>query len=389
MNFRDEIRNGKNICDLNLRVCYYARVSTDQDLQATSIVNQRDYFTKYIGGVSNWKFTQGYVDEGVSGKSINKRENFLRMIEDGKRGMFDLVLTKSVSRFARNTIDSINYTNLLLDRGIGVFFINDNINTFSLDSEFRLTLMASIAQDELRKLSGSVKFGLRQSINRGVVLGNDNILGYKKDNGSLVIVNDEAIVVREIFRLFDEVVHNYSEIARRINKEYGYRFNSSSIKRILTNYKYKGFYCGKKSEVIDYKRGNRRYIDEGEWVIYRDYERVPLIVDEDLWDRVNEVIRDKITYRDNDKCLVFCMIHGECLSKRKVYMGKEYRYYICKSCFRLSSRLLKKIVKGRVVERVIIKVGEKEEVRDYDNPEIEFGDDKIEKLLGEAEIFQK
>ena len=210
MNIRERIRNGENIYDLNLRVCYYARVSTDQELQATSIVNQRDYFTKFIESIPNWKFVCGYVDEGVSGKSINRRDNFLRMIEDGKRGMFDLVLTKSVSRFARNTIDSINYTNILLDSGVGVIFINDNINTFSYDSEFRLTLMASIAQDELRKLSGSVKFGLRQSINRGVVLGNNNILGYKKGKGSLVIVSDEAMVVREIFRLFDEGLHNYS-----------------------------------------------------------------------------------------------------------------------------------------------------------------------------------
>lgn len=361
MNIRERIRNGENIYDLNLRVCYYARVSTDQELQATSIVNQRDYFTKFIESIPNWKFVCGYVDEGVSGKSINRRENFLRMIEDAKRRMFDLVLTKSVSRFARNTIDSINYTNILLDSGVGVIFINDNINTFSYDSEFRLTLMASIAQDELRKLSGSVKFGLRQSINRGVVLGNNNILGYKKDKGSLVIVKDEAMVVREIFRLFDEGLHNYSEIARRINKEYGSKFNSSSIKRILTNYKYKGFYCGKKSEVIDYKRGNRRYIDEGDWVIYRDYERVPLIVDEELWNRVNKVIEEKNTYKDDDKCLVSCLVHGKCLAKKKAYNGKRYRYYVCKDCFRLSSRLLDRIIKDKEVEKVIIKVGENEE----------------------------
>lgn len=361
MNIRERIRNGENIYDLNLRVCYYARVSTDQELQATSIVNQRDYFTKFIESIPNWRFVCGYVDEGVSGKSINRRDNFLRMIEDGKRGMFDLVLTKSVSRFARNTIDSINYTNILLDSGVGVIFINDNINTFSYDSEFRLTLMASIAQDELRKLSGSVKFGLRQSINRGVVLGNNNILGYKKDKGSLVIVKDEAMVVREIFRLFDEGLHNYSEIARRINKEYGSKFNSSSIKRILTNYKYKGFYCGKKSEVIDYKRGNRRYIDEEKWIIYRDYVRVPLIVDEELWNRVNKVIEEKNTYKDDDKCLVACLVHGKCLAKKKVYNGRKYRYYVCKDCFRLSSRLLDRIIKDKEVEKVIIKVGENEE----------------------------
>lgn len=354
MDIRKCLMEGINICDLPLRACYYARVSTDQELQMTSIVNQVDYFIKYVEGISKWKLIGGYIDEGISGKDANRRENFLRMIEDGKKGLFDLVLTKSVSRFARNTLDSINYTNLLLDRGIGVIFINDNINTFFPDSEFRLTLMASIAQDELRKLSSSVKFGLRQSINRGVVLGNDNLLGYRKDKGKLVIIEKEAEIVREIFRLFDGGVHNYSKIADKMNERFKKRFNSSSIKRILTNYKYKGFYCGKKSEVIDYKRGNRRMIGEDEWIIYRDYDKVPLIVDEDVWERVNKVIDEKNTDNDLYKNKVFCLVHGKCLSKKKVYKNCVYRYYICCKCFRVSNRLLDRIVRGKSIKKIVI-----------------------------------
>ena len=355
MDIKNELIKGASIYELPLRVVYYARVSTDSYEQMISIVNQVDYFVKYVEGISNWKLVGGYIDEGISGKETSKRENFIRMINDSKSSKFDLVLTKSVSRFARNTIDSIYYTNLLLDKGIGVIFINDNINTFYSDSEFRLTLMASIAQDELRKLSESVRFGLRQSINRGVVLGNDNILGYCKDKGKLVVVEKEAIIVRDIFNLFIEGVHNYSEISRRINKKYTKKFNSMSIKRVLTNYKYKGYYCGKKSEVIDYKKGNRRVIDKGEWIIYMDYDSIPPIVSEDVWDRVNEVIEErKNTYIDKYKNMVYCKIHGKAISKRKKYKDKYYYYYICKDCFRVSSKLLDKIIKEKEVKEIMV-----------------------------------
>lgn len=345
---------GKNIYELPLRVSYYARVSSEHIEQMTSIINQVDYFIEYVNRINNWVLVDGYVDEGISGKETKKRDNFIRMINDGKEGKFDLVLTKSVSRFARNTIDSIKYTGLLLERGVGVYFINDNINTFYSDSEFRLTLMASIAQDELRKLSESVRFGLKQSINRGIVLGSSNILGYCKDKGKLVVVEEEARIVREIFFMFDKGVNNYSEIARVINSRYGSKFNSNSIKRILTNYKYKGYYCGKKSEVIDYKSGKRRLIDSDNWVVYSDKDNVPLIVDESLWDRVNKVIGKKNTYVDVYKNKVFCLIHGIVSSKGKKYKGKYYRYYVCNSCFRVSNGLLDRVVRGKIVKRVVI-----------------------------------
>lgn len=355
MDIRDELRKGKNIYELPLRVCYYARVSTEHYEQASSIVNQVDYFVNYIKGISNWELVGGYVDEGISGKEVRKRENFIRMISDSDKNIFDLVLTKSVSRFARNTIDSIYYTNYLLDRGIGVVFINDNINTFCSDSEFRLTLMASIAQDELRKLSESVKFGLKQSINRGVVLGSSNILGYCKDRGKLVIVEEEAVIVRKIFNLFSGGIYNYSRVARIINDKHNTKFNSSSIKRILTNYKYKGFYCGKKSEVINYKINKRRIIDKDKWIVYRDYDSIPPIISEDIWDFVNDIIdKSKNTYREIYNNKVFCNCHGEVYFRRKKYKSKYYGYYICNKCFRISSKLLDNIIKGNNIDKIIV-----------------------------------
>lgn len=365
MDIRKELSLGKNIYELPLLVCYYARVSTDHEEQATSIVNQVDYFQKYIENFSNWKLVGGYVDEGISGKEVYHRENFIRMMKDGERKRFNLVLTKSVSRFARNTIDSIWYTNHLLELGIGVFFLNDNINTFYPDSEFRLTLMASIAQDELRKLSESVRFGLQQSIKRGVVLGNDNFLGYRKDKGKLVIVEEEAKIVREIFRLLVCGEYSYIEISKRINLKYHKKFDSTRIRRILTNYKYKGYYCGRKSEVIDYKKSKRRVFEKKDWIIYKDYDRIPPIVEEGIWDRVQEIIERRKRRREQGKISflydekIFCMVHKrKFIHKRKKYRDKCYHYYVCSGCCSISKMLLDRIEKINSVREIYVVPGE-------------------------------
>lgn len=182
----------KSIYDIPLRVTYYARVSSESDEQLNSLGNQITYYEDLIKRNRNWTIVPGYIDEGLSGISTKKRENFNRMIEEAAEDKFDLVITKEISRFARNTLDSIQFTRQLLSYGVGVFFQNDNINTLDEDSELRLSIMSSIAQDELRKLSSCVKFGHAQAIKDGVVLGNNRIFGYQKDNGRLIIDEDEA-----------------------------------------------------------------------------------------------------------------------------------------------------------------------------------------------------
>ena len=162
----------KSIYDIPLRVTYYARVSSETDEQLNSLDNQVSYYEEFIKRNAKWSFVAGYVDEGISGISTKHRENFNRMIDDAADDNFDLVITKEISRFARNTLDSIQYTRQLLSCGVGVFFQNDNINTFDEDSELRLSIMSSIAQDELRKLSSRVKFGQQQAIKNGVVSKN-------------------------------------------------------------------------------------------------------------------------------------------------------------------------------------------------------------------------
>ena len=161
---RNVLAQGKKLIDLPLRVTFYARVSTDHEEQLNSLENQVMYFENYIKSQTNWIFVPGYVDEGISGTSVNKRDNFLKMVNDAKKGMFNLILTKEISRFSRNTVDSIQYTQELLSYGVGVYFLNDNINTFDSDSELRLTIMSSIAQDEIRKLSERIRFGYKRSV---------------------------------------------------------------------------------------------------------------------------------------------------------------------------------------------------------------------------------
>ena len=347
--------NNPNIYDLNLKVVYYARISTDRELQITSIINQANYFENYIKTIPKWTLIGKYIDEGISGKNTYNRINFKKMIQDGLNGKYDLILTKSVSRFARNTIDSIKYTDLLKEKGIGVYFINDNINTLSHDSEFRLTLMASIAQDEIRKLSESVKFGLRESINRGIVLGNNNILGYKKNKGRLIIDKKEAIIVKEIFNLFIINKYNYTDISKIINNKYNKKMDSTSIKRVLTNHKYKGFYCGKKSTIINYKKGNRVNYNKKDWIIYKDTSKVPPIIEEQVWNKANKIILEKNNLRHKSKYNIYCHKHKRrCKYIIKKYKKITYKYYTCPKCFSIKENIIDRITNSKEINKVLI-----------------------------------
>ena len=290
-----QLNSGKTIYDLPLRVTYYARVSTGKDEQLHSLSAQIQYYSDMIQRVPNWTYVEGYIDEGISATSVAKRENFLRMIEDAKAGLFDFILTKEISRFSRNTLDSIQYTKELLLCGVGVFFESDNINTLMPDSELRLTIMSSIAQDEVRKISERVKFGFQRAIEKGVVLGNNRIWGYRKQEGKLVIVEEEAEVVRLIFDLYANQLKGVRTIASYLT-DHGYRntlgnnFSYSTISGILRNPKYKGYYCGGKSHKYDYKINDRKYLSQEEWVMYKDEETVPPIVSEELWDKANDLL---------------------------------------------------------------------------------------------------
>ena len=288
----------KSIYDIPLRVTFYARVSSEKDEQLNSLDNQISYYRNFIKKNANWEFVDGYIDEGLSGMSTKKRENFHNMVNDAKSGLFDLVITKEITRFARNTLDSIQYTRELLSCGVGVFFQNDNINTLDEDSELRLTIMSGIAQDELRKLSSRIKFGHQEAIKKSVVLGNSRIFGYRKDNKRLVIDEKEAEMVRELFTLYATDKYSMKQL-EDIFWSKGYRNNNgkkichSTMSNTISNPKYKGYYVGNKVKIVDMFTKKQKFLPPEEWVMFKDEtgEIVPAIVSEELWEQANAVLK--------------------------------------------------------------------------------------------------
>ncbi len=316
------------ISDYNLRVVYYARVSTDKYDQLHSLEAQKTYFENLLARNPNWTFIKGYVDEGLTGTKIDKRDSFIEMMRDAKRGKFDLICTKEVSRFARNTMDTLGCTRELLNYGVAVLFENDNLNTIDDDSDFRLTTMASLAQEESRKTSERLKFGFRESVKNGIVLGNDSIWGYRKEKGKLVIVPEEAEMVKKIFDLYANENLGIRAIAKILSDQglrntNGNPFSFSTIKGILVNPKYKGFYCGNKTHKVHFLSNEIAYVPKDEWVMYEDHEKVPPIISCELWDKANRKLKersekmissDKTSYQN--KYLysgkIVCGEHGDC-----------------------------------------------------------------------------
>lgn len=293
---REKLRNC-SIYDIELNVAYYARVSTEKVEQQASIKHQEEHFEELIHSNNRWKFAGSYIDDGISGMHADKREEFQRMLRDAKLGKIDMIITKEISRFARNTLDSIQYTRELLSYGVCVWFQNDGINTIDDDSEFRLTIMAGVAQDEIRKLSSRVKFGHAQSIKNGVVLGH-RMYGYSNNQGKLELIPEEADMVRMIFQDYASGIST-----PRIEKklwDMGYRsfkggkINRDVIKNIIRNPKYKGYYCGGKVKVVDMFTKKQEFLPQSEWIMFKDDgSRVPQIIDEATWEKANAYLRER------------------------------------------------------------------------------------------------
>lgn len=293
---REKLRSC-SIYDIELNVAYYARVSTEKLEQQASIKHQEEHFEELIHSNSKWKFAGSYIDDGISGMHADKREEFQRMLRDAKLGKIDMIITKEISRFARNTLDSIQYTRELLSYGVCVWFQNDGINTIDDDSEFRLTIMAGVAQDEIRKLSSRVKFGHAQSIKNGVVLGH-RMYGYSNNQGKLELIPEEADMVRMIFQDYASGISTPRIEKKLWNMGYrnfkGGKINRDVIKNIIRNPKYKGYYCGGKVKVIDMFTKKQEFLPQSEWVMFKDDgSRVPQIIDEITWEKANAYLRER------------------------------------------------------------------------------------------------
>ena len=280
-----------------IKVASYCRVSTDRDDQANSFASQQRYFKEYIDRQPDWELYEVYADEGITGTSTRKRAAFNRMIADARQGKFQLILTKEVSRFSRNILDTIAYTRELKALGIGVVFMNDGISTLEADAELRLSIMGSLAQEESRKTSARVKWGHTRRMEQGVVFGR-SLLGYDVKDGRLTVNPEGAEIVRMIFTKYGVEKKGTTVIAREL-QEAGCRTHSGNAKwfnshivKILKNEKYVGDLVQKKTITPDYLSHARKY-NHGEegLVVIRNHH--PPIIDRELWETVQRELKKR------------------------------------------------------------------------------------------------
>lgn len=302
-----------------LRVAAYARVSTEQDEQQNSYEAQVDYYTHYIASNPEWEFVGIFSDEGISGTNTKKREGFNRMIGLAMNGGIDLILTKSISRFARNTVDTLETVRSLKAKGVEVWFEKENLRTLDAKGEMLLTIMSSLAQEESRSISENVRWGHRRSMEKGnVLLAYKNFLGYKKgEDGRPEIVEEEAVIVRQIYQLFLEG-HTINDIARTLTEE-GIptpggkkKWSVSTVKSILTNEKYRGSVLRQKSYTVDFltKEVKKNHGEVKQYLVEDSHDA---IIDPETFARVQEKIEaQSVKCKRNSSPFTKCFVCGDC-----------------------------------------------------------------------------
>ena len=333
-----------------LRVAAYCRVSTDKEDQLHSLAAQRAYFTQYIQAQPGWVAAGIFADEGLSGTSVSHRPQFHRMLQQAEAGQIDLILTKEVSRFARNTVDTLRITRDLKARGVGVLFLNDNIDTRDNDGEFRLTIMASVAQEESRKISQRTRWGQAQAMKRGVVFGNDSLFGYLLSGGRLTVIPEQAAIVRGIYHKFLEERKGTYVIARELTEagidpplHPGHPWSSTAVLRILRNEKYAGDLLQQKYCTLDYL-SHRKVPNEGHLpqVLLQDHHEaiVPretfLAVQEELARRhglAQEGKRFSARHWYSGKVRCGCCGKNFTVKTTKGRNGKVYRRFVCRGAY--------------------------------------------------------
>lgn len=265
------------------RVAAYARVSTDEEEQLGSFQSQIQYYKDKIKQNKEWVFAGIYSDEAITGTQSNKRDGFQQMIQDCMDGKIDMILTKSISRFARNTVDTLTYVRMLKDRQIAVVFENENINTLSMNGELLLTILSSIAQQDVETISANVKMGLKMKMKRGELIGYNGSLGYDyhPEDKSITVNEKEAETVRLIFDLYLQGYGAYT-IAKQLtamgipNKKGEAKWGDSGIRGIIKNEKYKGDALLGKTFTVDpiNKRRIENFGEEDQFYIKNHHEPI-------------------------------------------------------------------------------------------------------------------
>ena len=294
-----------------LRVAAYCRVSTDSEEQITSYKNQKKFYTEMINAKKEWQFADLYADEGISGTRADKRKDFQRMINDCLAGKIDYIITKSVSRFARNTVDCLDTVRMLKSRGIGVFFEEQNIDTLKSDSELYLIIYAGFAQSESENISKNIIWTYRNNFEDGkVTFIYSKILGYKKgENGEPEIEPYEAEIVKRIFSMFlsGMPLNTISTTLRSENIKIpgkNFTFSKPMVTSILRNEKYCGDCILQKTVTVDCI-AKKRKVNEGEAPMYIVENNHPAIVSREIFNRAQEELsrRNALTPKSTKRCI--------------------------------------------------------------------------------------
>ena len=288
----------KSVKKNKLNVCAYARVSTDSEEQLTSYSSQIKHYSEVIKANPDWNFVGVYADEGISGTQVKNRVEFARMIDDAMKGKIDIIIAKSISRFARNTLDTLKYVRKLREKNIDVYFEKENIHTLNLDSEMFLTLFSAFAQAESESTSQNVKMGLIAKMKQGEPIGNQNCYGYiwNPQTKKHEINEKQAIVVRRIFEMYASGVGGRT-IAKRLNADgiptyLGRKWTQSSINRITQNVTYVGDLLGQKAYTCD-PISHKKQLNYGEKEQYYVKDHHDAIITRDIWDKCQEILKKR------------------------------------------------------------------------------------------------
>ena len=326
-----------------LRVAPYCRVSTDSEDQLNSYKSQVQHYTDFINNRKDWVLVDIYADEAITGTQTKKRNDFQRLINDCMNGEIDMVITKSISRFARNTLDTLNYVRMLKEKNVAVFFEEENINTLTMDGELLLTILSSVAQQEVENISANVKKGLKMKMQRGELVGFQGCLGYDYDKATkaISINEEEAKIVKYIFERYNEGIGCYV-IAQEL-EHLGYKtkrgssnWAESTVMGILKNEKYKGDIRQGKTFTVDpiSKRRLDNFGEEDQFYIHNHHEG---IISNELFESVQKIInrrrksrntydgkRETFTRKYSFSCMLECGFCGSHLSRRSWHSGTEY-----------------------------------------------------------------
>ena len=325
-------------------VAAYCRVSTDSEDQLNSYKSQVQYYEELIKNKSEWDLAGIYADEAITGTQVKKRENFQRLINDCLNGEIDMIITKSISRFARNTLDTLKYVRMLKEKGVAVFFEEENINTLTMDGELLLVILSSVAQQEVENISANVKKGLKMKMQRGELVGFQGCLGYDyhPEDKTITINEEEAEIVRYIFKRYTEGAGGFV-IAQEL-QSFGYKTKrgsstwcESAVLGIIKNEKYKGDLLMGKTFTLDpiSKRRLENFGEEDKFYIRNHHEA---IVSEEVFEAAQEILkrrshsnrfgtegkREKLSRKYAFSCMIECGFCGGTLSRRCWHSGSKY-----------------------------------------------------------------